>query len=218
MKDSTIMLILLLVLFYFINKKKKVIEKHDFFSCPYSKIPSSQRTKAQEAVFVKCAKCHEGKYSEENPCPEHNDYIQQRGLTEMEVNAGIKAKDLKKINSGKIDDSYKDIDPSKTEAPLQGYATESENNASETSSQGSTSQQSNSNNQVSGITQGGNQESTQTAYSASVTGTATTSPPTTATTHPLSGTCKILNDKLEGLTDTDEINKISQSWSNFKCN
>ena len=80
---------------------------------------------------------------------------------------------------------------------------------------------------VSGITDGGNQESTETAYSASVTGsTATTSPPSSATTsqqntatsHPLSGTCKILQDKLDGETDTDEINKISQSWSNFKCN
>ena len=219
MKDSTIILILLLVLLYFMNKKKKVIEKHDFFNCPYRKIPPSQRTTAQEDVFKKCAQCHQGQYSEENPCPKHNDYIQQRGLTETEVNAGIQAKDIKKINSGKIDDSYETIDTTNTEAPLQGYATDSEDNASDTSTQGSTSQQSNSNNnQVSGITVSGNQESTQTAYSASVTGSVTTSPPSTATTNPLSGTCKILKDKLDGETDTDEINKISQSWSNFKCN
>ena len=115
--------------------------------------------------------------------------------------------------------SYETIDTTNTEAPLQGYATDSEDNASDTSTQGSTSQQSNSNNnQVSGITVSGNQESTQTAYSASVTGSVTTSPPSTATTNPLSGTCKILKDKLDGETDTDEINKISQSWSNFKCN
>ena len=125
---------------------------------------------------------------------------------------------MKKLNSDETDDSYEDIDTTRTEAPLQGYATDSEDNASDTSSQGSTSDEYDEEDSVSGITDGGNQESTETTYSASVTGSQTASTPSTASSNPLSGTCKILKDKLVGETDTDEINKISQSWSNFKCN
>ena len=214
MKDSTIILILLLVLLYFMNSKKKVIEKHNpVFTC-------GKKYKVGSPDFIKCAQCHQGQYSEENPCPEHDQYNKKRGLTAVEVAAGVTAKDMKKLNSDEIDDSY-EIDTTITEAPLKGYATDSEDNSSDTSSQQSTSDDDDDDDDdsVSGITDGGNQESTETAYSASVTGsTATTSSSSTTSSHPLSGTCKILKDKLEGETDTDEINKISQSWSNFNCN
>lgn len=215
MKDSILILILLFVFLFIMNSKKKVIEKHNpVFTC-------GKKYKTGSSNFMKCAQCHQGKYSMENPCPEHDQYDKKRALTAVETAAGIKIEDTKKvvgidddgnaILSG-VDDSYENIDTTITQAPLQGYATDSEDNASETSSQASTTEEDD-NDTVSGVVSGGNQASVNTG---------TTSTTSTTSSNPMKVPCDNIQTRITNLEPTsdnyvNDIDSLSKSYERLKC-